>query len=333
MNIFKNDLLDFELVYKDVLDIPDWVKFGIEIEFSDAKIDDVRRVINKNFVNGENLPWVVKGDASVRTEIFLRNSRKNIYQNMDASWDDPRDLEVLCEHETIVCGGEVNTPILTDTLECWRSLRKACSLLRCVDNISINDKCSVHFHTDDSIFKNQIQLFRFLKIWMLYEDIIYRFGYGIKNFPRSTIMKYAKPINEIIFNNLSDPKIFDVLGGDRRVGFNLSNVLKKSGKSTYEDRVCNGSLYEVIIQNSFEFFIRLKLLCRNESFDWDFIDYKVSHFSPIAFASFINEDCVRANELSSMVYKNEYDRLRFMKQYLKSFDDNDIRGFEKVYYL
>lgn len=330
-----NDLYKLEFGYKDCLNFPDFVQFGVEIEFGGAELDDVRKLFSRKM---ENLGWIVKSDVTVRSLMTVVDRNKYLHMNMDASFENPEQVAYLYDSEDIIFGGEINSPILHDSFNNWSDLKKACSYLRQVKNVCINSNCALHFHTDKSIFNSPIHLLRYLKLHMLFEDVIYRFGYGITDCPRASIENYAKPINDIVFNNLKKLNGFDelsilnILGNVRKLGFSVYNIrtLNKNLLNTYEDRYFNGTLYEHIIQNCFDFTTRLKLLCRNDNFDWDHIDYLVDCFNPIDFYFFSDVDIDRAFLLASFVYDDDLSRMRFMKQYLKAFSSDDIDSFNVV---
>ena len=61
------------------------------------------------------------------------------------------------------------------------------------------DNTSAHVHIGMQILGNNPKYWRnFAKLWMTYENIIFRFMYGEYVSPRNEIEKYSKPIKEQI---------------------------------------------------------------------------------------------------------------------------------------
>lgn len=96
----NNKLLDYinsPLEYRIILDLPDFVTFGVEIEFEDAN----SYIVEKNLKNYYST-WLFERDKTV----------------LDL---DVNDIEV---------GGEIVSPILKDNVSNWKEIYDVCNFLK-----------------------------------------------------------------------------------------------------------------------------------------------------------------------------------------------------------
>lgn len=278
--------------------------FGIEIEFAGVLIDSVyyelEKVINnlikcdicKKFDSKDYNSWCVKDDISIQVH-------------------DGIELKL---------GGEVTTPIMYNGNKYWYELRRVCESLKGIEGIRINDYCSIHIHTDKHIYRSIQEYINLLKLWMVYEDIIYRFGYGKSKTPRILITKYAKSISYYIYSILdklesvqTEEELVKLFKYDRALGLNLLNIIKF--KQTIETRVYNGSLDEVVIQNIVLFNQNLLEYAKIENFDKEFIDYKIMNYVPIFINDSLIENNDKAVELINLLVKDDFDRQKLFYHY------------------
>lgn len=323
----KQELLNVNIDYLDKINIPDY-KFGIEIEFAGAiyntvmqKLDEILKYESKDIIElrqiekdkDEFKKWRLVNDGSVQSNAWHRAKK----------------------------GGEINSPIIKDRKATWKELKKVCKMLRKREYIKISDSCSIHIHTERDIYSDLEELKNLLKLWIVYEDIIYRFGYGEKDIYRPSLLNYAKPLSSS-FNITTDEilkkldtvetkrELLRLLDFERKYGLNLTNIIKepiREGdiiKPTIEIRIYNGTLNENIIQNDVRFNMNLLNYCKKENFDKEFIEYRIKNFKRNFINDSIFENPEKVDELSKLIFKNELDRLKFLKQYYKIYNQNDI---------
>ena len=213
------------------------VKFGTEIEFEDANREQIEINLYSDF---PNYKWIVKDDAS-------------LYQ-----------------------GAEAVSPVLSDSEKTWTDLSNVCNTIS--NNAKIIRSASGHIHICMNILGNNPKYWRnFAKLWMTYENIIFRFLYGEYTSPRQDIEKYAKPISKTLIDDfdriedraqmISANYMMKVLnaGDDRRKSINFRNVSntelynfdKEVDKNTIECRVANGTFNPIIWQNNINLLIKL----------------------------------------------------------------------------
>lgn len=315
----KRELEKIDFEYQDKINIPE-IKHGVEIEFAQAEYNKVAIELNRIFkydlqkkfetITKEDYSiWRLKNDGSVQT-----HGTKDLF---------------------IKLGGEVTTPIMNNRKKDWKELKTVCEMLKNIENIRINGRCSTHIHTDKEIYKNIKEYKNLLKLWMIYEDIIYRFSYGETDTPRELTTRYAKPSSYLIHEILKPlevveteyelVKLMKMVGMERKMGLNLTNITGQySKKETIEVRTYNGTLNEKIIQNNILFNENLLNYAKEENFDEEFINHKIKKYKAIYLSESLKEKQKKAQELADLIYSDEKDKTYFYKQYYKMYTPNDI---------
>ncbi len=294
---FINELTCFYLTLRPKIGIDKNVTFGMEFEYENASY----RLIGNEIEKHDDLSfWISTTDGTVN-------------------------------------GGELVSPVCTDTKKTWNDLKIICGILKKAGAETLN--CAGgHIHIGAPILTGNPDIWlRFFKVWTIYEKIIYRFSYGDKLFFRKLGKSYANPIGEMLYNFLIQKGkknkieiaryIIDNVG--KYNGINFKNVQMydeiPNHKNTIEFRCPNGSVEEVIWQNNVNLFTKLLLFCRKyESYD-DIIDYKIKKYcdsdsfnSKKLYGEIYLSDAL---EFSDMIFNNNIDKIYFLRQYLKNFDD------------
>ena len=308
------DLGDIEIKYRNILGLTRQIKFGTEIEFENASYHDVLISLQdkKKLSN-----WLLKVDSSVTS----------LYNGIDY-------------------GGEVTSPILHDTKAAWSELKSACLLIR--KNLGLNrGRSGAHIHIDSSILKDNDEfILNFIKIWTVYEHVIYHFAYGDEtDKARINLPTYACPVapyyNEFLIEYYNDEKAFRHILNEIKINkqsnlyyllstcannlnalgsglnFNHCKGLDEDEKNTIEIRCPNGTLNHIVWQNNINFFVKLLLYCTSSDFDREFIDRKLQTYEYRRLEQYSDIYLDDAIELSNMIFDNELDKMYFLKQYLK----------------
>lgn len=294
------------LTYRPSLNLPDNLTFGVEIEYERAFkwITDI--YVKMNFLN-----WVSKCDNSLGS------------------------------------GGEVTSPIMTDKNSYWQELNKICNFLT-INNADTLHNAGGHVHIGANILGENIKAWRiFLKLYMNYEHILFRFGYGDKISGRANIIRYARPIA----NNLYEYLLYDINRATNIIemrcalpGFHQYQALNfqhyiyyhyhsfsKANKETLEFKMPNGSTNAIIWQNNINAFAKMLLSSKLGDIDEEFLDYKIEH-EFISYKSnpyLYNNVCLQnALEFVDLIFNNNLDKIYFLRQYLKDFQENN--GIKKA---
>ena len=298
---------DYLIEYRKRINLEQYITIGLEIEFEHESKKIIENQIEDIFLN--NPDWKMKEEYSLQR------------------------------------GGEIISPILRDTEENWEDLKIICSLM---DNFQAreSDKCGSHIHVGSQTLGKQKQSWmNFIKLWAIYENIIFRFAYGEYLNGRPKITTYAYPISaELLdcYKVLSQKRatlleILCAINKDKYQAVNFRNVIgtdcdKMIDYNTIEFRCPNGTLDPAIWQNNANFFIRLLLYSKSNKYNKDIIQRRERIIrDKINDLHWYNEIYLeQALELCDMIFTNNLDKLNFLKQYLKSFQIcEDIHELKK----
>lgn len=241
----------------------------------------------------------------------------------NGNWD-------LVYDNTLCDGMEITSSILRDNDVVWKQLDDVCCLIK--SGAVVGQNTGGHIHIGAQIFENSREnLLNFVKLWAVYENIVFRFCYGNYLTPRSSICNYAFPIS---LRLLKDYKKITVLslsemikeldyGRYASVNFkNITNFEKFIYGNTIEFRCPNGTFDAVIWQNNINLFVNMLKYAKGGSFDSELINFRCANntgiFSNIEYYNNIN--LAQALEFCDMVFNNNLDKLYFLRQYLKSFE-------------
>ena len=270
---------EYLIEYRDSLNLSDQCQFGLEIEGTYTGFRDFALIRGLKHARGR---WQLTDERSISFGIEVKSSK---LKDNDVTWND-----------------------LTTVLDTMKSV-----------GVMITDECGGHIHCDARILHDDLfSWIRFIKLWILYEDIIFRFSYGEYLNARSGIDYYAHEIaNEwrfdgcLKFPDLTFSKYVEFLYLNKYCAVNLANLAfgNKKKYNTIEFRCPNASLDKTIWQNNVNLF--MKLLMRASS-DKELLlpDYCDSNDLEI--------DLARALEFTDIVFDNNLDKLNFLKQYLKN---------------
>ena len=289
----------FYLVYRKKLGIDKKITFGFEIEVEKSKDDDIENSISNLELDGN---WAVTDDGSL-------------------------------DH-----GSEILSPVLTDKKKYWNELKQVCDILNNYSQVGKTTGSHIHIGTQvmGDKRKNWLNL---LKMWSVYENIIYRFLYGEYLTGRPKILKYAMPASnkfKILYEEFIDEKLdisriihrlnTDV---DRYSAICFKNVDKKhlceyQDYNTIEFRVANGTINHIIWQNNLNMIVNMLLYLKSSKYDLDTIEKRRLE-TKIDFDLYDEIYLDQALEFSDMIFDNNYDKVYFLKQYLKSFEFQNYR--------
>lgn len=308
-----NNINEYNIQYKDNIGIPHSQNFGIEIETEEMKITKFKKELKKH----ERLSkWQTKRDSSL-----------------------------------YLSGLEIVSPILIDEKKTWNMLKELCELLK-EYKANPNRNSSLQIHYDAKIFSYYWQyLDNFYKLWSIYENVIYKYCYGVKGKPRSNITKYADMSAKKILrakkgceyyyegynllydkNGVLEENILNysrIFGNIKTNSFSFRyNIFEDElVPRTIELRPINGTIDEVLIQSYIKFFYKFINYCCSENFDSEFINTLYNNMdvldNVIYNSTIINID--KALEFVSLFLEEE-DIMDFMKIYLNKNDKKRTRN-------
>ena len=294
---------NYYLKLREKLNLEDDITFGLELEFENAMKKKIKKRLNKIFPNNE---WSATEDGSLHYGI------------------------------------EIKSPILTDTKENWKDLNKVCRIAKSL--ATIDKKSGGHIHVGAHILgDNPTSWLNFIKLWSVYENIIFRFSYGQFLTARPCIKHYAIPSASLFWQDYTSlskenantstiiTKIYhscryQAVNFDNIVEhMQLHNINKPYPYNTIEFRCPNGSLNPIIWQNNVNLFTKLLIYSKSLKYNDDIIQQRrlinQDKYSDLKWYDEIYLS--QALELSDMIFTNNLDKIYFLRQYLKSFQIND----------
>ena len=234
---------------------------------------------------------------------------------------------------------EIVTPILTNEQYNWAIFKDLYDSLK-YDGATVSDNTASHIHVGTHMINTPHELALLLKTLVVFEPIIFRFGYGLGDKPRTFIeAEYGQSNHAMISSprkvsrfvsalehfdkskkdELTDEfKSFSTIGYRYRTAFNFNQFdfrklffdVHRDTPSTYDNleiRCFNGTLWPEIVQNNINLIIGI-IRAVHEG--------KILHgFSAI--------NMKKAIKLADMIFDDDKDKLYFMKQYLKLFNENE----------
>lgn len=310
-NIPKKDLewlliklRDYQIKRRSTLNVDKKLSFGIEIEFCDILL--------------------------LYVEQKLKETEKL------KSWLSVYDKSCSYKVNNYIIGGEVDTDILHDTKESWQALKEALTILKEL-KAHITDKAGLHVHIGSQIFGTDIKnVIRFIKVWCIFEHVIFRFSYGTSQKGRTNILSFAHPLaQEIALKYQFMPYMLDYLEEPKFLHLNKTYALnflnyshltdEEERNNTIEIRCANGSLSMSTIQNTVNFYLKLMQYVSSPAFDEEWINSTFKKLEVKDFHSYSNPYIKDALLLCDLIFDNNLDKINFLKQYIKKDDPIFVR--------
>jgi hypothetical protein len=262
------------LEYRSKLTIPERINFGLELELDQVNRDEVFKLVRKEF----GTSWIVKED-------------KSLTKGQNA---------------------EIVSPVLQNKKHTWQLLQKMGQLLeRLNPNYS---RCSFQVNFDGSLLPSIEDKIRFLKLYAMYEDIIYRFSKGEDSEYRETLDMYAPPIILALKGALQydDEYAIDLFSDNKRYG-----LVFKSKQDLIEFRTPNMTSNPTLMQNYITAFYYLLRFATSNKYNKKEVDKYIENFYKIyLLEGYELLKTEKALKLSNMIFTHKQDQLYFMHQYL-----------------
>lgn len=273
------------------------ITFGLELEFEKANYENIINMLRK--------------------------------YSLDHSW-------IMVSDVSLVEGAEINSPILRDTNKTWDEIDNVFMIID--KNAIIGENSGGHIHIGTQVLGDKPNSWlNFIKLWAVYENIIYRFLYGDFLTARPNMNKYARPcrnyfeddyLDLVDMDNLTTEDVIRRIYHIRNQAVNFYNINhfddlnKIFKKNTIEFRCPNGTIDAVIWQNNVNLLVNLLLYAKGERYNDEIIQERRNidrdRYSSLKFYGEVYLQ--QALELCDMLFTNNLDKVYFLKQYLKSFE-------------
>lgn len=213
-------------------------------------------------------------------------------------------------------GSEIVSPILHNRVKDLKKLNKI--LLKVSENPHSFDDCSLQINYDYSLIDSDKSFLVFLKVFAIFEDIIYHYSIGSAYYFRDTIDVYASPIRNylISFFNSGFPisYLLEHFTNNKRDAISIKDNKEKYKKKILEYRSINGSLDYDEIMDYITFFYYLTISYRR--IDREKINYMFSKLTPLLFLeSYFIRKMKKAEEFAELIFPKESDKSLFLSRY------------------
>lgn len=274
------DILDIKLQnspfeYRNMLTIPCKENFGLELELDKIDPKEVYKLVRRIF--GDS--WQIKTDAS------------------------------LTKGEN----AEIATSVLNNNKQTWILLKKMGELLKRLN--PSYELCSFQVNFDGNLLPTDEDKVRFLKLYAMYEDIIYKFSKGEDETYRSSLDTYASPIILTLKGILpaGDCATVDMFSNNKRYGI----IFKNQKKDLIEFRTPNMTDNPILWQNYITFFYYLLMYSTSNKYNKKEIDQYIDAFSTCNILKRYEQGSKqKAYQLSRAIFPHSIDQINFMHQYI-----------------
>ena len=273
--VLNNQLINSPMEFRSKLTLPHKANFGLELELDKVDLLEVRELVGRN----------IGGDFSVKND-------KSLTTGMNA---------------------EINTPVLRNSKATWELLKRMGELLKKIN--ASYDRCSFQVNFDGSLLPSVEDRVKFLKIYAMYEDIVYRFSKGEDSTYRDSLEEYASPIILTLKGVLSinNDAVVEMFSNQKRYGI----CFKTKDCDLIEFRTPNMTDNVCLWQNYVTFFYYLLNLVHSGKINMREVDEYISNYSRIyILENYEKEKEEKALQLSKKLFCNSTDRINFMHQYL-----------------
>lgn len=279
-----NYLDDYEFDYKDKLNLPKNVLFGLEIEYENLKKIDFS--LPEFWINKQENTITDGGEINSNPLLDTKdtwNKLKIVLESLEK--DGAKMYDAAAGHIHFDSG------ILNRNFDTWLKLIKAWIMYEPI------------IYKFSSGEKEKLRSF--------YQKYAFYLRYILLN-------------NLHDFNSIYDcKKIIDKLNNicSRCYGLCLSNVDRNFNKNTIEVRCPNGSLKPAIWQNNVNFFANFLLSINQKEIDEELFLYrqKKYYLETRYGKDYLKEDIDVALELCDFVFLDDENKIKFLKQYTKRF--------------
>ena len=273
--VLESQLINSPMEFRSKLTLPYKANFGLELELDKVNLLEVRELVGRN----------IGGDFSVKND-------KSLTTGMNA---------------------EINTPVLRNSKATWELLKRMGELLKKIN--ASYDCCSFQVNFDGSLLPSVEDRVKFLKIYAMYEDIVYHFSKGEDLSYRDSLEEYASPIILTLKGVLSinNAAVVEMFSNQKRYGI----CFKSRDCDLIEFRTPNMTDNVCLWQNYVTFFYYLLNLVHSGKINMREVDEYINSYSRIyILENYEKEKEEKALQLSKKLFCNSTDRINFMHQYL-----------------
>ncbi len=246
--------------------------------------------------------------------IDFEKGKFEICHNVDKNWKMGTDSTLIRE------GIELSSPVLSNEQETFEKLKKLAKKLETLNVTFQNASFQVNLDADSF---RCIDFVNLLKMFSIYENIIYQFSMGEDQNIRESAYEYAAPIGQRFYDKYhSHAQIKDSYQrfiNNKAMSISLKRTPKKVDDpiKIIEFRTPNGTYSYDLWFNYITFFSAFLTYVKNKNFDKEKIDYLFEQKNFLTCMQTLEKiDEKKAIQLAELIFTNEEDKSSFYKQYV-----------------
>lgn len=290
-------LLKINFNYRELLNVSNDIPYTLDIDFMSFQSSDIKKSVsnfnekNKSF----NKPFIISENS-----IFKRNDKN------------------ICSIRSNVLNNKLkDNELINDLCNCISNIKGPIS-----SNKEININVGLNELNNDNY-----NLLTLLKIYLLYEHIIYRFSYGDDLSSQVSMSLYSKELSNLLYDFIKGNEITNdfnknidilrkkVIKKDHALNINKKNQVLKT--DSIEFKMYNSKTNIFVIQNYINLVLNLIERIKNDDIDNSYLDDKLLNYDYNFYKTENYKDSYYSDalEFCDLVFLDDIDKDYFLRQY------------------
>ncbi len=290
-------LLKMNFNYRELLNVSNDIPYTLDIDFMSFQPSDIKKSIynfnekNKSF----NKPFIISENS-----IFKRNDKN-------------------------ICS--IRSNVLNNKLKDNELINELCNTISNIKGpISSNKEIHINVGLNE-LNNDNYNLLTLLKIYLLYEHIIYRFSYGDDLSSQVSMSLYSKELSNLLYDFIKGNDITDdfnknidilrkkVIKKDHALNINKKNQVLKTDSIGF--KMYNSKTNIFVIQNYINLVLNLIERIKNDDIDNSYLDDKLSNYDYNFYKTENYKDSYYGDvlEFCDLIFLDDIDKDYFLRQY------------------
>lgn len=290
-------LLKMNFNYRELLNVSNNISYTLDIDFMSFQPSDIKKYIF-NFNEKNKLidkPFIISENS-----IFKKNDKNT------------------CTVKSSLLNNKLkDNALLNDLFNTISNIKGPISSNKCIHiNVGLNE-----------LNNDNYNLLTLLKIYLLYEHIIYRFSYGDDLSSQVSMSLYSKELSNLLYDFIKGNEITDdfnknidilrkkVIKKDHALNINKKNQVLKT--DSIEFKMYNSKTNIFVIQNYINLVLNLIERIKNDDIDNSYLDDKLLNYDYNFYKTENYKDSYYSDalEFCDLIFLDDIDKDYFLRQY------------------
>ena len=252
------------------------------------------------------IPSNINFGLEIELENVSLKTAQRVLGNYSKKWQVKED-QSLAKYNN----AELVSPVLRNEKNTWIMLKNIAEAFQKLNPVLERSSFQINF--DGSLLPTDAEKVKFLKLFAMYEDIIYRFSKGEDTEFRTSLTTYAYPIILEMKTFLKDEEYMIAKYTDQK----RSGICFKEQKDLIEFRTPNSTLNPILWQNYITLFYYLIEYSKSNKCSLNELNTYIERYGKTyLLENYELEKKEKALKLVNNIYTNIDDQTYFMDQYL-----------------